>query len=188
MNRKDRTLRRGAAATRGATLLEVVLALSVLVVALVGLLGAMVQMTRLREMSREKSRAYNAVRSQIERMRNERVSEVYSLFNSNPDDDPGGAGTAPGSAFEVRGLAATAPGLKQGRILFPEAGEPRTLREDVREPDFGMERGMDLNRDGRIEGLSRALDYRILPFRLVVEWNGAGGPTRLEVSVLLTQK
>lgn len=163
------------------------MALSVLVVALTGLLGVVFYGGRLREAYREQVRAQTAARSVLEMMRAERLEEVYARYNDDPADDPGGSGTGHGSAFPVEGLVSPA-GRPAGRIFFPEAGTPPTLREDVADPAFDMPAGKDLNGDGRIDSDSRARDYQLLPVRIVVEWQGKGKGRRLEVAALLTRK
>ena len=50
--------------------------------------------------------------------------EIWRRYNSNPADDPGGPGTAPGNNFAVpllRPLPGDADGLP-GEIFFPEIG------------------------------------------------------------------
>ncbi len=171
----------------GVTLVELVVALAVLAIAVLALLSAIYQSNLLGQATRERTVAYNAARQQIELIRGLPVHEVYGRYNADPGDDPGGKGAAPGPEFDVPGLAAR-PGARVGRISFPEAGVPPSLREDVCDASFGMPRGRDLNRDGRIDALPRAGDYRILPMRITLTWEGVSGRQRLEMGMLLTEK
>lgn len=105
----------------GLTVVEVVVALSVLVVAVSIFCQMLVSTSRMRTMNRESLLAADAARVAIERLRNEPFSQVWRLYNENPADDPGGAGTGPGARFAVDGLDAIegAPAGMVGRYVFP---------------------------------------------------------------------
>lgn len=171
----------------GVTLLELVIALTILVIAVLAFVSSIYQSSMLQQTGRERAVAYNAARSQIEKMRSVPLGEVYARYNANPDDDPGGKGSAPGPQFDIEGLASL-PAERVGRVFFPEAGVPPTLREDVRDPAFGMPDGRDLNRDGVIDSSSHARDYRILPVSVVLAWQGVRGRHTLRMDALLTAK
>jgi len=171
----------------GLHLIEVTVASGILLIAIVGALGTLFHARRVKAAVREKLLAQDAARAVLEKLRGERLEDVYALYNEDPVDDPTGAGKAPGPWFDVEGLTAP-PGRRVGRVLFPENGSPKSLREDVRNPAFGMPAGMDLNRDGRIDSAPHASDYKILPVRIVLEWKGLGGEGRLERSAFLTRK
>ncbi|MSR62805.1 MAG: hypothetical protein EXS08_10220 [Planctomycetes bacterium] len=103
------------------SLVEVVVALSVLVVA-ASIFGQMlISTTRLRQVNHQNALAADAARVVLERMRNEPLLEVYRDFNEDPKDDPKGIGTGPGHLFDVPGLEAAegAPGGRVGRVYLP---------------------------------------------------------------------
>ena len=166
----------------GVTLLESVIALAVMTVA-VSLFSSMVVSTsRQRVMNHEFPTASEGVRVVLERMRNEDFDEVYALYNSDPLDDPGGAGSAPGHRFAIPALAAleTAPDGLVGEIHFAtlEPAGLLELREDSVNPDIGMPR--DLNGDSIVDDQDHADDYILLPVRIVVDWAGQHGARHIE--------
>lgn len=185
----------------GLTVVEILIALSVLVVA-ASLFGQLlVSTTRLRRSNREAVLAAEAARVVIEEMRNCAFSEIYARYNRSPGDDPDGSGTAPGNRFAVDGLEplASSPGGLQGLITFPEkqvttggsmggklggagggsGGTSWQIREDTDDPGLGCPR--DLNGNNVIDTANHSTDYLILPVRVQIEWNGIGGERRIEV-------
>lgn len=108
-------------ASAGLTIVEIVVALSVLVVAVSIFCQMLVSTARMRSMNRESLLAADAARVAIERLRNEPFAQAWRLYNETPSDDPGGAGTAPGPRFAVDGLDSVdgaAEGMV-GRYVFP---------------------------------------------------------------------
>ncbi len=126
---------------------------------------------RLDPVGREKAIAAEAARSQLEEMRNHPFSQVFALYNDTPLDDPGGAGTAPGSCFSVQDLAPTSAGACIGRITFPALDSQ--LREDLVDENLSTPR--DLNGDGAVDEANHAADFILLPIRVTVEWMPTAG-------------
>lgn len=89
---------------RGTTLLELMVVMSVMLVAVSIFYQMVVSTKRLRVLNHENAVAIEAARKAIERMRNEAFADVWELYNADASDDPGGPGTAPGNRFEVEGL------------------------------------------------------------------------------------
>jgi type II secretory pathway pseudopilin PulG len=151
----------------GISLLEVLIALVMFTVAVTAYAGAVASTSQSSTERRASSLAAAAARDMIERMRATPAHERFAAFNTNPADDPGGAGTAPGGAFAVEGLTAM-PGDADGFVGAVEfallEGE---LREDATDARLGLPR--DLNGDTLIDSNSRANDYVILPVRIRVE-------------------
>lgn len=176
---------RNGGARSGMTLIEIIIALGVVVVAILGIMSALVAASRMDEATAEQVRALNACRTTIEMMRQTTFAEIWRRYNSNPADDPGGAGTAPGANFAVTGLRALdgdADGMP-GQIIFPElAGN---LSETVIEARLGMPVAKDLNGDGDAVDVNVNADYLILPVRVVVDWKGASGPSHMEITTFL---
>ncbi len=173
----------------GVTLLESVIALGVMTVA-VSLFSSMVLSTsRQRVLNHEFPTASEGVRVVLERMRNEDFDQVYALYNSDPLDDPGGAGSAPGNRFAIAGLVALeeAPDGLVGGIQFPTlvAGGLLELREDSVSPDIGMPR--DLNGDSIVDDEDHADDYTILPIIVRLRWQGRHGARELRMPSVLSE-
>ncbi|MEW6071027.1 MAG: hypothetical protein AB1726_00340 [Planctomycetota bacterium] len=169
------------------TLIEIVVAFTVLVVAALAFTRVIVYSTSTTGVQREVSLAQEAARQTIEILQAESFAEVFARYNSDPEDDPGVPGTAPGDAIEVPELAAPAgaPG-PVGRISFPtavDALEGLQLRENVVDTALGMPR--DLNGDGAVDGLDHSGDYALLPVRIRFEWRGKAGDSALEIKTLL---
>lgn len=167
------------------TLTEIVIAMGILAIALLGLVGGIMTAQRTNEASRELTLAMNAAREKEEEMRSRTFSEIYALYNANPADDPGGAGTAPGATFAVQGLLPVAGSTACGRIVFPE-GSGGFLAENVVDAKLGMPR--DLNGDGVVDAGNRSSDYGMLPVRIVIRWRGIYGDAEFEISTILYEK
>lgn len=173
----------------GVTLLEAVIALAVMTVAM-SLFSGMVASTSSQQMlNHEFPQASEAAREVLERMRNEDFDEVLALYNADPDDDPGGSGTAPGNRFAVDGFEALPgwPAGLVGEVHFPlvQVGGEWQLREDVEDEALGLPR--DLNGDSMIDELDHRGDYLVLPVRVTVDWQARSGPRHIEVFTLFAE-
>ena len=84
----------------GFSLLDVLVAMVVLVVAVAGLTGSMVSSLKLARVNEETAIADDAVRSIAARMQAVDFRDIFRTFNSNPADDPPGrrAPTSPCSS------------------------------------------------------------------------------------------
>ena len=170
----------------GMTLLELMVAFSILFLAVLGFTKVIVFSSTTTGGQREVSIAREAARQTIEMLQAENFEDIFALYNDNPLDDPGGA-TAPGSTIDVPELNSPtdAPG-PVGRISFPtieDAVAGLQLREDVQNATLGMPR--DLNGDGAVDSLDHADDYALLPVVIRFEWEGKGGRSNLEIKTLL---
>lgn len=167
----------------GFSIIEVMLVLTLLTVGIGMFAGTLGSIMGLGPSLRESARAVEAARSVIEGMRGQEFAEVWALYNADPADDPGGAGTAPGAGFAMQGLspvAGDADGLV-GIVIFPEVGGE--LREDSADADLGMPR--DLNLDGVQDSDDHAADYGVLPVLVRVEWQGKGPARRIDMHTTL---
>jgi hypothetical protein len=190
--RMHRRARRGACTRRGFSLVEVAILAVLLLVAVGGLSSAVLSSVRLARATEESARADEAARALGARMQAVEFRDIFATYNGYPDDDPGGVpGSAPGGAFDVRGLAPRAddPDGRVGRIVFPVVelvSGAEALREDVVDVRLGMAAGRDLNGDGDwVDDVTA--DYALLPARLIVEWSGAGGNRSYELDLVLVQ-
>jgi len=175
-------------ARRGLTLIELVLVLGVLAMAFGMLTSTIVANARQRSVNRESAIAADGVRDLFEHILDEQHSDVYALYNADPDDDPAGSGTAPGHRFAIAGLTPlpTSPDGMVGEIVLPELSPVANeweLREDFVDADLGMPR--DLNGDSMIDAFDHSRDYLILPIRAELEWQGRYGARRMSVSMIL---
>lgn len=175
----------------GFSLVEIVVAGLVLAIAVCGMSGSMVSAVAVNRVNRETALAQEAVQRQMELLQGTVFEETFRRFNTNPNDDPGGAGSAAGANFAVFGLD-VADGDADGRvgqIEFPTvdvAGVPQ-LREDVVDATLGMPR--DLNGSGgTIDALDHSGDYRLLPVRVRVQWRGVAGPRTLTAEGMLAAR
>lgn len=171
-------------ASGGFTVLEIAISLVVLSVAIGGLVAASISSYQLSRANQERSAAHTAAREMVEQLRSEDPVEVFALYNDDPDDDPDGPGTAPGSGFRVAGLTALdddADGLV-GEVYFPvDAGG--VLREDT--VNGALDTPRDLNLDGVVDSDARDGDYQILPVGVRLQWRGPKAEGRYEVHLLL---
>lgn len=167
--------------------MEVMLAMSVLAFAFLAMSQSLIGSMKLTASSREQAIATNGFRDQLEVLQGaEDFEELFALYNSNPDDDPEGPGTAPGPNFAVEGLDVLPgdPDGMVGQIFFPTiAGR---LREDGADEGFTTPR--DLNGDGVIDGASHDTDYLMLPVLLRLSWKGSGPESQAEVRTILTDR
>ena len=139
---------------------------------------------------RERSLAVDASMNLLERMRAEPFEELFARYNSDPSDDPGGAGSAPGRHFEVPGLDPdpTDPDGFVGEVIVPEveigAGDWQ-LRED--QPLTEMSLPRDLNGDLIIDDVDHADDYIVLPVVVRIWWEGSSGRRQFEMATMFAQ-
>jgi prepilin-type N-terminal cleavage/methylation domain-containing protein len=172
----------------GLTLIELAVAITILLVGVLGFAQALVSLEKAQSRTREAGRAMQAARGMIERIQAEAFPEAFRRYNADTADDPGGAGTAPGCNFAVEGLSAQpddADGLP-GEVIFPTTpGFPSHLRENVVDASLGMPR--DLNGDGTIDltATSYATTYVVLPVRVRVSWIGTAGRAEVELRTVL---
>ncbi|HEX6884289.1 MAG TPA: hypothetical protein VF530_13000 [Planctomycetota bacterium] len=189
----------------GLSILEVLVTLSILVVAGSLFCQMLISGRRIRLVNHEKTLAADAARVVLERMRNTPFLEVYRDYNEDPTDDPGGNGTGPGSTFEVEGLSPMDGASAVGRVLFPSmavqvasggggggklgglgggslGGTTVTqyhVREDLVDARLGMPR--DLTGDNRIDSANHSADYLLLPVCVRLEWKSGTGERRFEI-------
>ncbi len=189
-NRNHNLMRQGARARAGFTLIDVMMATVVLAVAISGLASAVVLSLSLNRVNRDTVLAQEAAHRVIEEIEGHTFSETFAAYNANAGDDAGLATPAVGQGFAVVGLGplkGDADGLC-GRVMFPTqtVGGVEELREDVVDKALGMPR--DLNGDGVVDALNHAANYRLLPVRVRVEWQGAIGPRVVDIETMLSAR
>lgn len=177
----------------GFTLVEVMIALVVIVLALTGFSQSIVSSMVAADADAEVRRATEGGRQALEQIKGANFRDIFALYNDDPGDDNtvlDVAGLpAPGSNFDIPGLSPIDgdPDGAVGKITLPVvidvlSGEAQ-LREDVQFTALGLPR--DLDGDGLIDGANHKGDYLILPVTVRVEWQGASGPSYVEFKTLL---
>lgn len=170
---------RAAAARAGMSMVEVMIALTVLTVTVFMLTSTMGSSMSYTSTKMEKALASDAARNLLETMRAEQFSQLFARYNNSPEDDPGGAGSAPGAFFAVEGLEPLPnnPSGKVGEVLMASPGP--SLREDVTNSVLGFPR--DVSGDSNVDDKNHALDYMVLPVGIKVEWKGKSGKQTLVI-------
>jgi hypothetical protein len=168
------------------TLIEVLCAMAVLMLGVLGFAQAIAASAKNTQAMRENTLATQAARRVLEEIQANVFAEIFWRYNATTADDPGGAGTAQGSTFGVTGLSAAPddPDGIVGEIVLPvDPAAPAVLREDVVDASLGMPH--DLDGDGVIDAADHAGDYRLLPVIVRVRWRGAGGVGTVELRTML---
>jgi prepilin-type N-terminal cleavage/methylation domain-containing protein len=178
--------RRSSGATRAAgfSLLELMIAVSVLVIGVAFTARSIIASTQLARSNRESVIAVEAARRTIETLRGEAFAQVFARYNPATSDDPGGA--APGPNFVVAGLDPMPDDAdgRVGQIVLPTlAGAGSVLRENMNDASLGLPRDLDL--DGVVDGADHAANYRILPVLVRVRWRGERGAQQVELRTIL---
>lgn len=181
--------RRRPAAQSGLTMVEVMIAMSVLIVGLLAYTRTVASAALSARTTRESTLATQAAWRVVESMRAQlNFNQVFAMYNTSTADDPGGGIVSPGANFAVPGLlpvAGDADGMP-GEIVFPTitVGGALQLREDVANAKLGTPR--DLNGDAVIDGVDHAANYQLLPVLVRVRWRGAGGNGLVELPTMLS--
>lgn len=158
----------------GFSMVEMMVALTVLVVAVGLSSSSIVSISGYSRTARETGIAQSALFDQVEALKLYDFGSVFADHNGTTSDDGVGA---PGPNFEVPGLNVRDgdPDGFVGRIILPEdPAQPQVLREDLVLPELDLP--ADLNLDGAVNADDHAQDYRLLPIRVVIEWRGDNGP------------
>ena len=164
-------------ATSGFSLVELMVVFTILTISLAMFSRTLTSASRLDPLSRERILAAEAANNLVERMRGYAFEDLYTSFNANPADDPGGVGTALGNLFDVEGLVPVGPGQRVGEIVFCDfQGQ---IREDSDLPEFGLPR--DLSGDGIVDKEDHTGDCILLPFKVVVRWASRYGDREFEL-------
>src|SRR5690349_1800817 len=116
----ERKVRVPRADVRGLTLIELVMAMTVLAIGLAGYAKTVAMASIAASSSREATLATEAGRQMIETLRATTYAQIFARYNSSTLDDIGGI-TNPGANFAVAGLDARANDVDgmPGEIEFP---------------------------------------------------------------------
>lgn len=159
----------------GFTMVEVMVALVLVMIALSGYSRSLVSSMVVADTNEEVRIASEAARVWMERLQGTDFDNVWERYGHSD------------AAFPVSGLSAR-DGSQNGDVIFldfPIIGSSNSvLREDANIPALGLPR--DLNADGVIDSEDHSDDYVILPVRVRLEWQGARGDGYLEYQTLLS--
>lgn len=186
---RTRPRQRGRGAGAGFSLIEVMVALAVVSIGLLGFSKAVLDAVVLSETNRESGIARRAAKQVLSDIEATTFSEVFARYNADASDDLASGDHLPG-AFAVDGLQVAdgdADGLA-GEIVFPDDvawDGSLHLREDSVEASLGMPR--DLNLDGVVDAEDHAGDYIVLPVLVRVAWRGPGGASKVEFRTVLIE-
>ncbi len=171
--------RRGRAG--GFTLIEVVISMTVLVLALMGMVSVIVHTTRHNAVNRENQAAMRAAEKKIEEMVNRPFDTVLAAFSST-------AGGNPGPDFDVPSLISSGAPAKVGKVRFPVNGAGQ-LVEVGTGAFLGMPADLDLDGNGIAgESTSVSATYQILPLEIQMNWKGVHGVRTLTYRHILFKK
>lgn len=167
----------------GFSLVELLVAATLIVVALTGIAGSMLSSMALNRVNRDTALAQQAASRALEELRSVPFEEAFFVYNATQGDNPGGTVPERGPNFAVPGLTPLASDLDGlvGQIEFPVVADD--LHEDVEDEGLGMPR--DLNGDLAIDGLDHSEDRLLLPVRVRLEWRGVTGTRQLEMETML---
>lgn len=156
----------------GFSLLEMMIAAGVLLVAVMGLMSAYVTAMRLIGSTAEMTLASQAARKKVEEIQETAFNTIFATHNAAPD-------------FAVNGLVAQENDLDGfvGKIVFPvDPANPGFLDESFLDLSLGMPR--DLNGDNDMVDQINA-GYTLLPLTVRIEWLGVTGNHAFEIKTLL---
>jgi hypothetical protein len=198
----------------GFTLIEVVIALCVIVLTLIGLIAGISYASRTNATIQEDELALRAAQKKIEEIRSYPVGVVWACFNKNDNDalnlspellwnstafpekkggvDSDGKTYFP-NQFEAEGLTPVRDDLdgyswnsRHGLVTFP-GDQTTNLVEitDLTDPMYD-ENGKDLNANA-VEGESLVVQqrYNLLPVTITLRWKGVGGVRTMTFRYLL---
>jgi len=188
----------------GFTLVEVVIALCVIVITLVGLIAGISYASRTNAVIHEDELAMRGAQKKIEEIRSYPVGMVWACFNKTPDDaqflNPVLA-WSPTSAYEekasnmfvVEGLQSVDDDVNgvnwtnvTGMVSFP--GDQTTNLVEITDPAHPMydDNGTDLNANHVMgESLTVGDRYNLLPVTITLRWKGITGKRTMTFRYLL---
>lgn len=168
------------------TLIEVMVAITITTISVYLLSSTITASIAHTEVKRERTMAVAAAMNLIERMHSEPFGDLFALYNDDPDDDPGGPGTAPGKVFDVQGLELRNPDESMGPVgEVIMSSSTAELREDTEMESLSMPR--DLNGDLLIDEVDHSDDYIVLPVTVRITWTGRAGRRSFDMSTMLAK-
>ena len=198
----------------GFTLLEVMLAISILVLSIIGMVSVIAYTTTQNEISRENLLAMRAAEGKIEEMRRFDVSEIFARYSATaatqsylPAPLNALAGFYPGPDFSDifnRAMPTYDPTYQRiqnatATITFPWVNTSTALNAqgvNVTTPTVPIQLkenpadpdpiARDLNADGIVNDAT--LDYVILPVTINIQWSGIKGKRSISYRYMFLKK
>ncbi|HXX92195.1 MAG TPA: prepilin-type N-terminal cleavage/methylation domain-containing protein [Planctomycetota bacterium] len=175
--------------SRGFTLLEVMIAVTILVLSIVGLVGVITYTTTQNEINRENLLAMRAAEGKIEEMKQYATKEIFARYSTTAfiaalwptGTVQGTVGTLPGPDFSATLAADPTYSRLQNvsaLISFPQNGTP-SLYENWADPD---PIARDLNANGIQD--DPTLNYVVLPTTITLSWKGIKGARTISYKYL----
>jgi type II secretory pathway pseudopilin PulG len=173
-------------ARSGFTIVEAVIAIAIIVAALLTMIGAVSSSMRVTRTVDEREAVIRALSAKIAELEGTDFDKLVACYDSDPNNDPLGPGTAAGTTFDIPNYHAPAgaPSEMAGEVVLPLLGGQ--LREDLEMPELGMPR--DLNGDGVVDAKDHKSDYQLLPVLVKANWHGVDGDSTVTIQRLLAGK
>ena len=189
----------------GFSLVEVVIAMSVLAVAFFGMISVITYTTRNNQTTKERILAMRAAEKMVETMLSKPFSSIYSLYG-NPLKDPSNPANLDNYAYPVEGLQPWAGNAYVMYIYFPTDNwannydpkvfvnpvsavggkllESKTAKFMELTDSAGVPVSLDLNQNGIAPDTIASLDdctatYKLLPVKIEVNYIGMAGRGQL---------
>ncbi|MFC1587055.1 type II secretion system protein J [Planctomycetota bacterium] len=146
----------------GFSLLELMVAVAIATVVIVGFYSAFITFDQMRIMNKNKLKAMNTARAKVEEMQSlGNVQDIFQSYNISQNLN-----------FAVEGLNSRKDDEDGfvGAIVFP-VGPDNTIWEDLDMPKLAMP--MDLNMDGTLD--ESIDDFLTLPVLIEIKWRDASG-------------
>jgi prepilin-type N-terminal cleavage/methylation domain-containing protein len=151
---------------RGFTIVETVMAMTLISVALLALMQTVLSSMALVEVNRQDALVQAEIRKQFADVQ---AMSFYSVFTNKT-----------GATFTVAGVAGSV-----GQILFPvnSAGNLDETLSDSQFQNCGFPRDLDMN--GIVSNTNANLKYKILPVKIRVTWPTIQGTRKVEYNTIL---
>ena len=152
----------------GFTLIETMMAMTMIAVALLALMHAVVSSMRLVEANRQDAVAMNHAREKIAEIESKDFETIFDLYKNHT------------------WIPEMQTGNSRGRVLLPINGSGNL--DETRSPSQFINMGFprDINMDGDATDTNVNLTYRILPIKIVISWETVQGARSVEFNTILT--
>jgi len=150
-------------------MLEVLIAVAVAAIALMGTLTAIASIMRLTDSNHEQSLALNIARQKLAELQIAPFQSAFALFG-------------PGSPANSSSVAQLDSGTV--KFVFP-VNESGKLDETVIDEQMGMP--SDLNGNGNATDRDVSTTYNLLPVRIQLTWKSPNGPREMSLNTVLTK-